>query len=276
MASMKRVMLLVALAAMLAASMALAGVAWADDVFCSSAAGERCEGSELSDDILGTPDRDQIFALGGFDQVVALSGQDELHGNNGGDGLFGGNNRDAYFGGNGSDFLSENEGSEVTTSGPDEMNGGPGEDYMEGNNGADILRGQDGDECGGFFDEGEADTQMFGDAGNDQLYGGAGEDCMEGEEGADEHHGGPDNDFIDAIDNDNDPETGAPLGTEDVVDCGGGVDIAVVNSDEDDVLDNCENVIDVASATTRVAAPSGTTDEEQRRQGKAFLQQHGG
>ena len=275
---MKRVMLLVSLAAMLAALMALAGVAWADNVFCSSAAGERCEGTELSDFITGTPQSDQIFALGGFDEVVALSGRDELHGNNGGDGLFGGNNSDTYFGGNGSDFLSEDDGpDEVTTSGPDEMNGGPGEDYMEGNNGADILRGQDGDECGGVFDEGDADSQMFGDAGNDQLYGGAGEDCMEGEEGTDEHHGGPDNDFIDAVDEDGNFETGEPLGTHDLVDCGSGVDIALVNSDEDNVLDNCENVIDLATtATTRVAAPSGTTDEEQRRQGEAFRQQHGG
>jgi Ca2+-binding RTX toxin-like protein len=272
--SMRRAVLLAVVGSVLL--LAFAGTAWADDVFCSSATGERCEGTELSDFIIGTAGRDQVFALGGFDDVFGQSDRDELHGNNGGDFLAGGNNGDTYFGGNGGDLLTEFESltEEVTTSGPDEMNGGPGEDFMEGNKGADILKGQGGDECGGF-QEGEGDVQMFGDPGNDELFGGSGEDCMSGNEGTDEHHGGPDNDFIDAIDGD--PETGAPLGTHDLVDCGSGVDIAVVNSDEDIVLDNCENVVDGATtATARVAPPSGTSDQERQQQREAFLAEHGG
>ena len=255
---------------------AFAGTAWAAEVFCSSDPGQCCEGTELRDSIIGTPERDQIFALGGFDEVSAGSGRDELHGNNGGDFLAGENNGDTYFGGDGGDFLTDNQSflTEVTVSGPDEMNGGHGEDFMEGNKGADILRGQDGDECGITIDN---DIGMFGEPGNDELYGGAGEDCMEGDEDTDEHHGGPDNDFIDAVAGDSVPETGEALGTHDVVDCGSGVDTAVVNSDEDIVLDNCENLVDFGGpAATRVAPPSGTSDEERQQQAEAFLAEHGG
>jgi Ca2+-binding RTX toxin-like protein len=248
---------------------AFAGVALAADVFCN---GGRCEGTELPDSITGTPQSDQIFALGGGDDVDALAGQDELNGQNGSDFLAGENNKDTYNGGGGSDLLTEYASiTEVTNSGPDVMNGGTSDDYMEGNTGADILRGQDGDECEGPY----VFAWMYGDQGGDQLYGNAGEDCMEGEEGTDEHYGGNDNDFIDAVDDDGDPETGAPVGTHDLVDCGSGVDTAVVNSDEDIVRGNCENVVDVATSATTQAQPAGTTDEDQQQAKEAFIQEHG-
>jgi len=264
---MRRALLLAVVGSVLL--VAFAGVAWAD-VFCT---GGRCEGTELSDFIRGTAQSDQIFALGGSDTVFARAGQDELNGQNGGDELFGENNADTYNAGSGSDLLSEITSiTEVTNSGADVMNGGASDDYMEGNTGPDILRGEDGDECDGPV----AFAHMFGDQGNDKLYGGTGEDCMEGEEGTDKHYGGNDNDFIDAVDDDVDPETGAPRGTHDLVDCGSGVDTAVVNSDEDIVHGNCENIVDVAtSATTRVAAPDGTSAEEQQQIKEAFLAEHG-
>jgi Ca2+-binding RTX toxin-like protein len=237
-----------------------AGVALAADVFCT---GGPCEGTELDDFITGTAQSDQIFALGGFDVVFALAGQDELNGQNGSDALFGENNSDTYFGGGGSDLLSEFESlTEVTNSGADEMNGGSSDDLLEGNTGADILRGQAGDECSGPLN----DAFIFGDQGNDALFGGAGEDCLEGDEGTDEHFSGADNDIINATDQDQ-------VGTEDVVDCGGGVDIAVVRLSEDIVSDNCENIVDLSTA--RVAAPDGTTAEEQQQIKEAFRAEHG-
>ena len=239
---------------------AFAGVAWAEDVFCP---GGPCEGSELDDFITGTAQSDQIFALGGFDVVFALVGQDELNGQNGSDALFGENNSDTYNGGGGSDLLSEFESlTEVTNSGADVMNGGPDPDFLEGNTGADILRGQAGDECGGPIN----DAFLFGDQGNDDLFGGAGEDCLIGEQGTDEHFGGADNDIIDATDQDQ-------VGTEDVVDCGGGEDIAVVRRSEDIVSDNCENVVDLSTA--RVAPSDGTTNEDQQQIKETFIQEHG-
>ena len=269
---MRRTVLLAVVGSMVL--MSFAGVAWAAEIFCS---GGRCVGTELSDDITGTAGSDRIFALGGFDEVFGLAGRDELYGNNGGDRLAGENNGDTYYGGDGSDFLSEFDtisGPEVTQSGADVMNGGDGEDFMAGNSGQDILRGQDGDECEGEF-EGQFEVNMFGNLGNDDLYGGKGEDCMEGQDGTDVHLGGPDNDFIDAIDDDVDPETDEPLGTHDLVNCGDGVDTAIVNRDEDIVRANCENVVDVASTTTRAAPPYGTTDEEQQQLGEAFRAEHG-
>jgi len=60
------------------------------------------------------------------------------------------------------------------------------------------------------------------------------------------------------------------------VDCGGGVDTAVVNPEEDIVRANCENVIDVAT-TTAVAPPASsvTTEEEKQQIREAFIQEHG-
>jgi Ca2+-binding RTX toxin-like protein len=75
---------------------------------------------------------------------------------------------------------------------------------------------------------------MSGGLGNDRLFGGGGNDAMEGEEGTDEHHGNAGNDFIDAAAGET-TATDAP----DLVDCGDGVDTAVVLPN-DDVLRNCE------------------------------------
>jgi hypothetical protein len=87
------------------------------------------------------------------------------------------------------------------------------------------------------------------------------------DQGTDEHYGGRDNDFIDAV-------SGDELGTQDLVDCGGGFDTAVVREPEDNVLGNCEEVTEV---TTVAAAPGTATDQEQQQQAaEAFLAGRGG
>ncbi len=132
--------------------------------------------------------------------------------------------------------------------GADEVEARAGQDELNGGNGPDDL---------------------FGETQNDTYYGGRGEDAMEGEEGTDEHYGGDNNDYIDAVDDD------VPAGTRDLVDCGSGVDTAVVREPEDIVSRNCEEVIEVTSAAA-VAPPSDTSEEEQRRLREAFLQKLGG
>jgi|SRR5215208_2325660 len=227
--------------------------------------GGLCEGTEQRDFITGTDVRDVIFALGGFDFVDARDGEDEINGQNGGDFVRGGNDNDTYNGGNGQDVFEEllfDQPGPAT--GRDVMNGGPEEDGMEAGLQADILRGQAGDECG---------FGIEGDEGNDDIFGGTGEDCLFGDEGTDEHFGGADNDFIDAVSQDR-PETGPPLSTRDVVDCGRGVDTAVVRRDEDAVRNNCENVIDLSSSA-RVAAYDERTAEEQQQLFEAFIAEHG-
>jgi hypothetical protein len=92
---------------------------------------------------------------------------------------------------------------------------------------------------------------------------------MQGEEGTDEHYGGKNDDFIDAADNEQRPDTDAP----DLVDCGSGFDTALVLPN-DIVRDNCEDVTDVSA--TPVAASGTTGDEGQQRQREAFLQKRGG
>jgi Ca2+-binding RTX toxin-like protein len=264
---MRRALLLAVLVSGLL--VAFAGVAWADFIPCM---GGRCEGTQDPDVIEGTEGIDRIFALGGGDFVEAFGGADEINGQNGSDRVHGDNGNDTHNGGNGPDSLEEFS----DTTGRDVMNGGTDTDFMQGGPQADILRGQDGDECFQDSAEGIIFFQMFGDEGNDDLFGNAGEDCMEGEEGTDEHYGGADNDVIDALDGDLDPVTGDPLGTHDVVDCGGGFDHAAVNRDEDIVRGNCEDVFDISATSTAVAPPTfGTTEEEQQQAREAFIQEHG-
>ena len=96
-------------------------------------------------------------------------------------------------------------------------------------------------------------TSLYGNAGDDELYGGPGEDGMEGDQGTDEHYGGSGHDFIDAV-------VGDELGTQsDLVDCGVGLDTAVVREPEDIVRGNCE---DVTQVTTIAADPGTASDEE--------------
>ena len=91
---------------------------------------------------------------------------------------------------------------------------------------------------GNYLAGGGHDDVIIGLAGNDTLLGGAGDDLIEGGRGndvitggagADRIYGGPGSDWIDAAD-----------GERDVVDCGAGVDHAVVDSV--DLVHNCESV----------------------------------
>jgi Ca2+-binding RTX toxin-like protein len=230
--------------------MVFAGVAMAAAITCT---GGRCVGTIRSDQITGSDQRDRIFALSGADEVQARAGEDELNGGFGDDALYGETHNDTYFGGRGEDLLSEYCCSAIDASN-DEMNGGPNRDFIEGSVGDDILRGQEGSEHAPDFPQ---TPFMYGDPGNDELFGGAGDDAMEGEEGTDEHYGGDNNDFIDAA---NEDVPDAP----DLVNCGSGVDTAVVLPN-DRVRDNCEEVID-ASVTIM-----GTSADEQQQQSEAFL-----
>jgi Ca2+-binding RTX toxin-like protein len=260
---MRRALLLAVLVSGLL--VAFAGVALADIIVCN---GGRCEGTNRDDDISGTDQRDVIFALGGFDGVEAFGGNDEINGQNAGDHIHGGSGADTHNGGNGNDLLHETSSDET---GRDVFNGGPDGDLIEGGLGGDILRGQAGDECP-FADI--SFSFLVGDEGNDELYGGTGNDCLEGQEGTDQHFGGDDNDFINAVNDDTDFNTGQPPGTHDLVDCGSGFDSAIVNSDEDIVRGNCEDVEDVA-ATTTGTPPAQMSHPDQQQLREAFIQEYG-
>jgi Ca2+-binding RTX toxin-like protein len=118
--------------------------------------------------------------------------------------------------------------------GPDTLNGGDGNDQLAGGNGADVARGNAGDDT--MFG-GAGDDQQWGGAGNDTIFAGRGRDVSYGEDGDDnlwalahrDRHGrhdmlgdtlngGPGNDTFHTRD-----------GERDVVDCGPGVDTALLD-----------------------------------------------
>ena len=91
------------------------------------------------------------------------------------------------------------------------MYGGPGPDLLSGARGDDVLRGK------------AANDHLDGGPGNDTLYGGPGKDVLVGGSGEDTLTGGPGNDTFHARD-----------GSQDLIDCGPGVDTAIVDSQENE------------------------------------------
>lgn len=117
-----------------------------------------------------------------------------------------------------------------------------GPNYLAGGGGDDVLLGRGGNDT------------LLGGAGDDLLDGGRGNDVLIGGAGSDRLLGGPGSDTIIAND-----------GEKDVVDCGAGVDRAVVDS-VDVVNANCEKVQVLApptttstTTTTTVPTTTGTT-----------------
>jgi ELWxxDGT repeat protein len=112
-------------------------------------------GSEASDNLLGSDRPEQIQALNGQDTVTSFGGNDYLNGgegddrlisNTGDDNLIGekgedtlssGNGRDTLWGGNDDDILRGR-------SGNDNLNGGNNSDLLDGGKGNDTLKGNSG------------------------------------------------------------------------------------------------------------------------------------
>jgi Ca2+-binding RTX toxin-like protein len=117
---------------------------------------------------------------------------------------------DILFGLRGRDRLVGLEGRDCLVGGPgrDQLLGGPGEDRLDGGKAADRVSGGGGrDRVRG----GAGDDLLFGNSGRDVLVGGAGDDTLK-----------------------------AADSRADVVRCGGGHDVAVV--DREDVVSGCEVV----------------------------------
>ena len=104
---MKRLLLLVTVAVMLAMTLGTAGQAIA--AACKPA----CEGTEFPDNIEGDDDPNLIHGYGGNDVIHGNGGNDELRGNGGNDRIYGEEGNDKLIGGNGDDYL---DGGPVTTS----------------------------------------------------------------------------------------------------------------------------------------------------------------
>ncbi len=104
--------------------------------------------TEGDDTLFGSPQDDEIAALGGDDAVSGDAGADSLLGGPGDDSLLGEAGPDTLAGGSGDDSLAG--GAE-----DDSLSGGPGDDTLEGGSGADRLAGEAGDDLllGGAGDD---------------------------------------------------------------------------------------------------------------------------
>ena len=108
----------------------------------------------------------------------------------------------------------------VGTSGGDNLRGTNNADEMYGLRGNDTLVGRGGKD---YIEGGTGFDVIRGGSNDDEIYGGRGQDDLFGNDG---------DDYINSADNDQ-PDT---------VDCGGGVDRAVVD-DEDNVIGGpCEDL----------------------------------
>jgi len=101
---------------------------------------------------------------------------------------------------------------------PHTYSGTTGRDRIVGSTLADLIYGRAGNDV------------LLGGRGNDVLNGGAGADVLDGGAGVDRLFGGPGNDTLKARD-----------GARDLVDCGPGRDLALV--DRLDRLSGCEHVV---------------------------------
>jgi Ca2+-binding RTX toxin-like protein len=183
---------------------------------------------------------DDQVALGGFgtDRIEGGSGNDGTRYDGGG--MFGGPGDDLVTGNGGDDKLV-GDGYPDGTAGNDVLFGGGGADEMEGGDGNDLL---------------------LGGKGQDQIDAGNGNDVLVGNSAADTLLGGPGDDLIWATDFDRnstdviDPESFTAPG-DNVIDCGDGNDMAVVDlADDRGGIVNCEYVIVLRSTKSNCSPVS--------------------
>ena len=168
--------------------------------------GEECPDYEgdSRNQVVGTPDDDQlegtegddiICGLGGNDTISGLGGNDVIIGGDGNDLMRGDEGNDELDGGNGKDDARGNAGNDTVKGGDqnDVLLGNSGDDTLVGNGGFDILRGGDGDD---FAAGGGGRDTLQGGRGEDELRGGAGKDTIKGGAENDEIRGGKGDDFL--------------------------------------------------------------------------------
>jgi hypothetical protein len=137
----------------------------------------------------------------------------------------------------------------VGTDDPDTLNGSIGNDDMDARQAGDELFGNDGHDWMQGDTYAPTDTSTDGD---DRVFGGAGFDGMVGYGGDDLLLGGASGDFIDAIENSDNPGEDTVKGgrgndfvdaidkTKDTINCGNGTKDRVFYDKNLDTVENCE------------------------------------
>jgi len=184
--------------------------------------------TEFDDVILGTPQSDSIYALGGNDTICAGGGDDFVDGGAGHDWISGGMGADDLDGGHGRDIVFGDDDNDLVSGGDDadklyggsgndtllgqgsadKMFGGSGDDNLQGSAGADLIWGQggidliSGGEGSDFLDGGGGNDKIKGGSGADNIYGADGNDEILGQDGSDILYGGTGKDLINGGDDD--------------------------------------------------------------------------
>lgn len=125
-------------------------------------------GTSGDDRIVGTPDHDLIFTLGGRDRIRGGFGNDTINSGPEGDEIAGDHGTDVIFGGAGNDVID----------------GGSGNDTLFGDDGHDFISG------------GWGSNSLFGGAGNDFLWGDGASDHLTPGTGIDTMYGGAGSDTV--------------------------------------------------------------------------------
>jgi Ca2+-binding RTX toxin-like protein len=226
-------------------------------------------GGAGSDSLRGGPGEDSLEGAAGLDSLAGGGGGDALMGGTENDSLSGGPGPDSLAGGAGDDDLNGSEPALIGADGADNLKGdegndllrgGDGDDMLAGGPGADSLSGEAGSDTADYATGGSAVAVTLDDKANDgeakesdnvrtdvegirgsgdedtltgssrtnPLDGGAGEDYLDGAPGSDDLKGGDQIDVLRARD-----------GIADLVDCGRGADLAIVDP-KDRVSASCE------------------------------------
>ena len=201
---------------------------------------DRIKGTRAADVIDGQAGDDRIGARRGPDTVTGGEGNDRIWGRWGADRLFGGPGDDRIWGGLAADQSWGDDGNDL-------MGGGPGNDIQRGGPGNDTIyaaRGRD---------------ESFGDAGDDQLWAMARRDVHgRNDTRGDTLHGGEGNDTFRTRD-----------GERDVIDCGPGVDTAILDHRDvivDATAQNRNGSCEVVNRDRRVKRGADAPEEAEPRE----------
>ncbi|WP_298965622.1 5'-nucleotidase C-terminal domain-containing protein [uncultured Methylobacterium sp.] len=167
------------------------------DTVLAARPGERIDGGDAVDTLVGTAGNDYLSGLGGDDIIDGAAGADLLFGDAGSDRVNGGTGNDSLRGFFGNDTLFGELGNDFIDGEQDDdfIGAGSGDDYASGNVGNDAVYGEIGNDTL-FGDAG--DDYVNGGTGNDQLRGYFGRDTLVGEAGDDALYGEQDDDSLDA------------------------------------------------------------------------------
>ena len=204
-----------------------------------SPSGQRIDGSDGKDLLLGNNGNDIIHTQAGDDLIFDDIGNDIIEAGVGNDTVYSGADNDYVDGGDGNDVIYAGKGIDLviggagddaifTGDGNDIAFGADGNDFIAGGAGNDVLSGDDGDD------------QLMGESGNDALFGRDGNDHLLGMDGADLLDGGAGNDWLDG---------GADI---DQMTGGSGDDTYVVDNAADSVTELADEGIDTVRTTLAV------------------------